>query len=199
MAGPARRPFNPSASQESAKIRVPRVVTDPIWSLQPWPIDVQVAGKVAQIRAEPASAWLGVLMSDNFSLDDVLVTLAPNVGAMVDEALYSEQLSFDDYAELVLDIISHAAGRPWHIALRLIGSARASWDVIGAKLILKGIDASHLSLSAWLDVALLTMLQSMEAKDVAMFNAKLEAPPPGADPDDMTMSTDDFAALMASQ
>lgn len=201
MAVPARRPFNPPTTPGAEpKVRVPRVVTEPVWSLQPWPVDVSLAGQQYQIPAAPAASWLGVLMTDAFVLDDLFLALAPELGDAVDEALYGERFSFDDYADLVLDIISNVSGRPWHIALRLIGSARNSWNVVGAELILKGVDATQISLSAWLDVVLLVMIRGMEAKDVAMFTAKLEAPPPGADPvDEMTMSTDDFGALMAGQ
>lgn len=202
MAGRARRPFNPPTTQtpSSGGIRVPKVVTDPVWSLCPWPLDVQVDGKTIQIPAVPASEWLAMLMSDALDINDLFLTVAPDLAEAVDEALFEERLSLQEYADLILQVIDQVAGRPWHIALRLIGSARNSWDVIGAELVLRGVNAAQLSLSAWLDVVLLLMLRCMDTKDIPMFTAKLEAPPPGEDPmDDMEMSSDDFGALMAGQ
>lgn len=202
MAGHARRPFNPptSGSQKSSGIRVPKVVTDPVWSLRPWPVDVRIDGNTIQIPALPACEWLALLMTDGLDVGDFFWSLSPDLSEALDDALYAERLSFDDYLDLIFGVLDQVCGRRWHIALRLIGSARASWDVVGAELVYRHVDAAVISLSAWLDVVLLIMLKSMEEKDVAMFTAKLEAPPPGVDPmDEMEMPADDFAALMAGQ
>lgn len=201
MAGRARRPFNPpnAGSQDKGRIKVPHVVTDPVASLRPWPVDVTVAGQEVQIPAYPAADWLSVLMVESLAFDDILMTLAPDVAEIVDEALFNESLSFDDYSDLMLNIISTVAGRPWHKALRLIATVHTSWDVIGAELEQRGINALQISLGAWLDVALVSLLKHLEEKDIPLFVAQLEAPAPGAEPEEMTMSTDDFAMLMANQ
>lgn len=203
MVGRARRPFNPPATSAPASnsgIRVPKLVTDPVWSLQPWPLDVSVDGQVIQIPALPAAEWLATLMSDSLDVSNLFLALAPDLADALDEALFAERLSLEDYVDLAFQVIDQVAGRPWHIALRLIGSAQASWDVVGSEMVFRHIDAATLSLSAWLDAALLIMIRSMDSKDVTMFLAKLEAPLPGVDPfDEMEMPAQDFAALMAGQ
>lgn len=175
------------------------MVTDPIASLKPWTTIVTVAGEDFEVPALPAADWLSVLMADPLVLDDALIQLAPELGEAVDEALLSGDLDFDDYLNLLLDLVSTVSGRPWFKALRLIGSMQGSWDVVGAELELRGVDAARVSLGAWLDIALVTMLKLMDEKDVPMFTLKLEAPPPGQEPDEMEMSAQDFQALMGGQ
>lgn len=200
MAGRARRPFNPDSSPGSnGRIRVPSVVTDPVASLKPWPLAVQVAGEEYEVEPWTAADWLSVLMVEDMDLDDVLETLAPDVADALYQSLLQDQITIEDYVALGTDLITIASGRPWFKALRLIGTMSRSWDVVGAELEKRGVDASRISLGAWLDVALITMLGLMEEKDVTMFVNKLEAPPPGTDPMDQEMSRDDFQALMASQ
>lgn len=201
MAGRVRRPFNPpsTGSQDAGRVQVPRIVTDAVASLRPWPIELTVGGVQVQIPAYPAADWLSVLMVDELRLDEILLALAPDVADVIDDALFDGSLSFDDYSDLMLNIITTAAGRPWHKALRLITTVQASWDVIGAELEQRGVDAERFSLGAWLDVALVTLLRNLNEKDVPLFVTRLEAPLPGDEVEEMTMSVDDFAALMASQ
>ena len=202
MAGRPRRAFNPHTSTpaaDSGGLRVPEICTDPVWSLRPWPVQIIVAGRELEIPAQPAADWLAVLMRDSFSTDDMFRSLSPGITDALDEALYSGALPFEEYSAMALDVISAAAGRPWYIAIRLVATAQQSWGVIGAELLRRGINAAVVSLSGWLDVALLIMLQSMDKKDVTMFTTKLTAPPPGADPMEMEMSADDFQALMDGQ
>jgi len=201
VVGRARRPYSPpsSATPSTGRVQVPRIITDVVASLRPWPIEVTVADTQVVIPAYPAADWLSVLMVDDLRLDDMLLALAPDVADTIDEALFSGSLSFDDYSDLILNIITTAAGRPWHKALRLITTVQASWDVIGADLEQRGIDADRCSLSAWLDVALVTLLKHLDEKDIPLFVTRLEAPLPGNEEEEMTMSADDFAALMAEQ
>jgi hypothetical protein len=201
VAGRARRPFNPpsSGTKDKGHIKVPRIVTDAVMSLRPWPIEMTVAGQDVQIPALPAADWLSVLMVENLVFDDVLMNLAPDVAEVVDQALFDGSITFDDYSKLLLDLISTVSGRPWHKALRLIAVVHVSWDVIGAELEFKGIDATEVSLGAWLDVALIALLKNLEEKDIPLFVTRLEAPAPGAEEEEMTMAPDDFAALVANQ
>lgn len=200
MAGRARRPFNPGTSpQKNTGIRVPKVVVDPVSSLKPWPTVVTVGGSEYEIPALSAADWLSVLMADPLNLDMMFLELAPHLAEAVDDALMDEILDFDQYLTLIQDVISAVAGRPWFKALRLIGSMAQSWDVVGAELELRGVDTARISLGAWLDIALITMLKLMDEKEVAMFTLKLEAPPPGQEQQELEMSTDDFQALMRNQ
>lgn len=197
MAG--RPAQNPSPPSRPAGVAVPKLNRNPILSLRPWPVVITVGGEEFTIPPLPAADWLAALMSEAFSLDDLFP------GLLDDEdhdravaVLLSDMHELEQFHRLTLDIVELASGRSWWVALRLIGAAVGSWDVIGAELILKQVDPERLSLAAWLDAVLLVMLRSMEEKDITMFTLKLEAPPPEAqeEAEEMTMSREAFASMM---
>lgn len=195
----ARRPSSPAAQSKPAGVAVPKLNRNPVLSLRPWPVIITVGGEEFTIPALPAADWLAALMSEAFSLDDLFP------GLLDDEdhdratvAIMDNFHEMDQFSKLTLDIVELASGRSWWVALRLIGAAVGSWDVIGAELILKQVDPERLSLAAWLDAALLVMLRNMEDKDITMFLLKLEAPPPEAqeEAEEMTMSREAFTSMM---
>lgn len=175
----------PSASApDSGRITVPKLNRDPIQSLCPLPIIVRVEGHDLEIPAMTAAEWLTVLMVESLELDDIFPGLLGEDDIdLVEELIISGVLGLGEFHELVLSIIEVASARPWWVTLRLIEAARGSWDILGGEMGLRGVDATRLSLSAWLDILLLTIIRSMEQKDVQMFTLKLEAPPPQAQQD----------------
>ena len=102
-----------------------------------------------------------------------------------------------DFGELVLNIIAEVSGRPWWVALRLVNGARNGWSVVGADMLLRGVDATRLSFSGWLDVALLTMIKNIDQKKLTMFNLELEQPPPGEGSDAESEPTMTASAFMS--
>ena len=96
---------------------------------------------------------------------------------LVEDMLYDGRLSLDQLDRIFLDVVSAVSARPWWVALRLVASTRAHWAVVGADMLLRGVDASRLSLSAWLDVALLTIMRHIRAEDSTMFTLQLEMVP----------------------
>jgi hypothetical protein len=179
---------------ETGRVPVPKLKGDPVWALKPWPVIIQVAGVEYEIPALPAADWLAILMADPFDPDDLILSLVVNGK----DLLFAETVSADDLEYVCLDIITTASARPWWIALRLIAMARANWSVLGAELILKGVNPAQISLAAWLDALLLTALKNMDSKDVTMFTMKLEEPPPEemeSVAEEMEMSADSFLSL----
>jgi hypothetical protein len=128
-----------------------------------------------------ASEWLVLFMGPHeMDLDEVFPGLLPPEQAeLVEEALFEEKIDLDSLARTALDVISTVAGRPWHVALKIIGTAEGSWNALGGELVIRNIDASRLSLGAWLDAVYLTLIRNMDNKQAMMFNAKLQVPPPG--------------------
>lgn len=194
MAGP-RAP-----APSSDRIQIPKLNQDPVLSLRPWPVVVSIGDEDFTIPALPATDWLNVLMRDSPELDDVFPgLLGEDDQAGATEALGATLTSVDDFSTLVLDVVELVAGRPWWVTFRLIGTAKGSWDVLGAEMLLKGVDADRLSLSAWLDVLLLVIFKNLDQKDVTMFTLKLESPPPelaAEVADELTMTRDAFASMM---
>lgn len=176
---------------------IPTFVTDPVWSLRCWPVGVEVAGVSVDIPALPAADWLAVLAAQPLDLEDVFPGLAPDGPETVDDLLFSGALSLDELYRIILDVITTVTGRPWWIAMRLITSAVKSWSIVGAKLVLSGVDAERVSLSAWLDAVFMIIVEGTPEDQLTMFLSQLEFPPPGfAPPLEIAMERDAFMDAM---
>lgn len=189
----------PQPSADSGRVNVPKLNRDPVSSLRPCSVTVTIGSDEVEIPALPAADWLSVLMVEGVELDDVFPGLLSDEDTeLVEEAILDGVLEMQEFRDLILGVIETASARHWWVALRLIEVARTSWDLIGGELVLRGVDAESLSLSAWLDVLLLTVLRNMEPKDTQMFTMRLETPPPeakaGAE-QEMEMSQDAFMAI----
>lgn len=192
----AARPTVPSS--EDSRIQVPKLNKDPVWSLRPWPVEIEVAGITIEIPALPATDWLSYLMQAEPDLDMMATDLVPDLEEMV----YDEELDLDQFYETILEVVSCVSARPWWVALRLVAVARGQWDILGPQLIERGADPNVLSLSAWLDVLLVTVLAAMDSNKVTMFTMQLEIVPDlgsgkssGSTLDDMEMDQGAFLSL----
>lgn len=120
-----------------------------------------------------AVEWLAYLMQPEPDVDGLILDLLPEV----DELLIEERIDMEGVYDLVLDLISTVCARAWWVALRQIHIARDSWHVLGPQM-LESVDASHVSIAAWLDILLMKTLSSMDPKETTLFTSRLEAPPP---------------------
>ena len=130
-------------------------------------------------------------------LEDVLPGLLDDAGdEIVEELLFQGRLSVDGKDQLTLEVISTVSGRPWWVALRLIETARSSWDALGAEMVRRA-DAATLSLSAWIDVLFHAVLLATEESKRTMFQMKLELAPEGfgPKPEELTMGSDSFMSM----
>ena len=158
---------------------VPPFVTNPIWSLQPWPLTLSVSGQEYEIPATPAAQWLAVLLTEGLMIDEVVLELLhPDDEQALEEALLSGDIDTDELYEACLDLIEAASGRKWYVAMRLVFVVKESWNTLGGEIMLQGVDATHLSLAGWLDAVFLLMLRGMKRENVTMFLSQLEMPPP---------------------
>ncbi len=112
-------------------------------------------------------------MQSEPDLDALIEDLVPSL----EDLVYDGMLDLDVLYETLMEIISCASARPWWVALRLISVARFQWDILGPQLLERGADPNVLSLSAWLDVLLVTILSAMEPEKTTMFTMQLEAVP----------------------
>jgi len=193
----------PSGHEVSTAVPLaPRLVTDLTWSLQPWPITITVGPIEAVIEALPASTWVAILLSDPFDSEDIIGLAGVDAQAAVDEALFDETITLEQLDNLVLEVVSTVAARPWYVAYRIVAVAKQVWDThgLGGRLVTEGVDASRLSLSAWLDAVMFVLAQMVAPKDLAMFYSQLEIPPADVtvEEQEMEMSRDAFMSLMAN-
>lgn len=151
-----------------------------------------VAGLDYEIPALPAAAWLTTLMQD-WSPDDVLIDLMPD-GAKVALLLDSE-----DVEPLVMQILEEVSGRDWWVAIRLVGVIQDQWQILGAEMVLQGVDPERLSLAAWLDTMTLVLMRLLPKDSQAMFVSQIELPPVAIRAEiieEMEMGRDQFMSLM---
>lgn len=198
MVGRQRSAPSSPSSADSGRIAVPTLNLDPIQSMRPWPVVVTCCGRDLEIPALAAVDWLVILMPPEPHLDDVFPGLLHDDDAdWVEEQIIAGNLGLTEFRELVFGVIETVSARKWWVALRLIDLARRSWDAIGAEMLMRGVDAGVISLSAWLDILLVTVLRNMDQKDVTMFTLKLEDPPADeqADSEDPEMDRSVFMAL----
>jgi hypothetical protein len=180
-------------ASSSSKVAVPSQTRDPVGSLCPWPTTFRIKGRQFDIPAHSAAEWLAVLMAEDCAIEDVFLEFVPDGATLLLDAGLGFEL--DDVAK---EIITTVSGRPWYVSLRLIQVMRGSWNILGATMLLRGVDATRMSLSGWLDVALLLLFQHLDPKDVAMVTAQLEMPPTGEEvpAEEMEMSREEFLSLM---
>ena len=193
----AGRRSAPSVEQ-APRVQIPKLITDPVWSLRPWPVQVTIGPLQVQIPALPAADWLAVLMANEIDPEDIFPgLLEPEDMEAFEDALYAGEFGLDEYNRTFFEVIETVAARPWWVTLRLIGVVRDEWAVIGADLLAK-VDASALSLSGWLDVALASIMAHIEPESATMFTLQLEMPPPrevAKVQQELEMSPAEFMAL----
>jgi hypothetical protein len=159
---------------------------------------VTLAGLMVEVPAVPAAPWLSILMADEIELEDILPgLLEPLQAEQIEDALLNGSLSLVVLHETVLDILSTVCGRTWYVAIKIISTAKASWNVIGGEFVRRNIDASAISIAAWLDAAYHLLLQAMSTNDANIFNAKLQVPPPGfeMEEEEPTLSAESFMSM----
>jgi hypothetical protein len=186
----------PASATSASHVVIPKLNRDPIQSLCPFSVIVDVCGRDMEIPPLPAADWLAVLMVENLDLDNIFPGfLSPEDEDLVDDLLTTGQLDMDEYEDILLSVIETASARDWWVTFRLVEMARTSWDVLGAELTLRGVDATQVSLAAWLDVVLILALQAMDPQKTQMFTMKLQAPPPEVEADEPEMAVSDFMAM----
>lgn len=182
----------------SGRITVPKLNRDPVQSLRPFSLDITVAGHDFTIPALPASEWLSILMVPDMDLSDILPgLLSIEEAESLEELILARELDLEELEDTVLAILETVSARDWWVVLKLVENARVSWDVLGAELGLRGVNATQVSLSSWLDMLLLVLLRAMDPKEVQMFTLKLEAPPPEVrgEESELEMSSSAFMAM----
>lgn len=188
-------------STELAKpqpIQLPKLVTDPIAALDCWPVEVDLAGVTVVFPAMPAAIWLSVLMRPDVAVEEIFLDLLPESQAYsIDDAIMEGSLDFEELEDICHEVVGAVAARPWFVAMKLILLAAQSWDHLGGEMVFHGIDASRLSLAAWLDGLFRLILNSLPKDSMTMFLLKLEQPPEGYEDQvpEIEISRDQFMSL----
>lgn len=168
-------PTEEETPQQPVGVRVPRTNNNPIWSLKPWPVVVEILNQEYVIPAMTAADWLPLIMTTPPRPDLIIPLLLPDVEDLF--VTRADVLEADDLYWLAFDILECVAARPWWKALRLLTVLQGGWDVIHGKMVLAGVRADQLSLGAWLDAALVVTMENIDPEKAEMFSMQLEAVP----------------------
>lgn len=163
-------------------------VVDPLSSLKPWELEVELAGQDYVIPAVMADVWLPILMAEPLDLVEILPgMLSEQAQEELEEALLDGRITAEEISDTALEVVSLAAGRPWWWVLRLLNSASGAWLTIWGNLLAQGVNPQNLTLGAALDAIYATMLPRGQVKEEVrrQFDRELSTPPAGVKPDDI--------------
>lgn len=159
---------------------------DPIASLAPFAVTVDLYEREFTIPALPALDWLKVLLEESPNLWNIVPGMLPEQDrVLVEDAVALGQISYQELLDVSHDVIAVTTGRDYWFVLRLCAIVRASWDTVGGSIARLQLDARVLSLSAWIDAVFHVCCEMIgssgkDAKQkLVSFVSELEAPPPG--------------------
>lgn len=167
------------ATQQQQGNKIPKTNLNPVWSLCPWPVVLDLPGFTLEIPALPAVYWLQFLMApEHPDLEGMLLELMPEVE---DYYFSDDGFDADGLNETIDEVVSTVAARPMWKVVALTRMAIDSWDTLGPLMLRNRADPTVLSLAAWLDVLIVTVLENIDKNKATMFTLQLESEPPAAD------------------
>lgn len=178
--------------------------SDFVASIRPWSIeDILIGDRLFRVPALTADHWLEILLPNQVSLWSILPGLLDEDDAdeYLTELMISGALDRDEYEEIVWEVVGIAAGREWWTALHLLGNAKAEQHtmIIRGELALRGVDATRLSLAAFLDAIYMIFVEKMTEPNRQRFDLLLSKAPPGVKRAINTQrQRDNFRALLGS-
>lgn len=177
---------------------------DFVASLRPWSIEnIAIGERLFRIAPLAADAWLEILLPDQVSLWSILPGFLDEADAdeYITELMIAGDLDRDEYEELVWEVVGIAAGREWWTTLHLLGNAKAEAHapLVRGTLALQGVDATRISLAAFLDAIYMIFIQNMTEANRQRFDMMLDLAPPGVKKRiDPARQRRNFEALMGS-
>lgn len=139
---------------------------------------VRIANRVYEIQEQPASMWVAHLAGES-PIVDLLNLLEEEDREEVEDGILSGEVELTELNSVLTELLGLVSGRSWWFTLRLIHAAQDSWDSLGGYLVLKGVRADQLSLQAWMDALLATVLRHIEPDKHTQWLARMSAPPAG--------------------
>lgn len=156
------------------------VAADPLASLGIEDIYVTIGGEEYRMPGRPAADWLRMMLSGEYSLI-MPAWLDEQDASDVLARLMNDEFPIAEMDQVVYDVISVAAGRPWWWAMQLIMYASSDihhWSRINGRLVLAGIKVGKISLAAWVDAVYALHVENMEpGEEYDKFKAAIDTPP----------------------
>jgi hypothetical protein len=176
------------------------VPADPLASLEPFDLEIEVAGRDFLLPAAPAVDWLRIFLANNPTLDDILPGMAgPQCRAHLYRSMMAGSFTTEEWKQLLLDIIEAVSGRRWWQALNLINAMKepANWTPVHGHLLLRGIDVRQVSLAAWLDATYALVTENMDKDEKIKFQLAIDTVPDSVSAEDAIDEAEQERAFLA--
>lgn len=174
---------------------------DPVASLRPAEIDVEIGDWEYTVPALSAAEWLEVLAQKSPA------AIVP--GLLEDEdrlAVLQDYLRGAVTAQDMVDasrrVLEVAGGWKWWSVQRLVDSAMLSdvWPTIHGKMIMKGVDLNQMTLAGFVNAVWVIALGSCQKdSERSALEWEITKPPPGHADELEETDEADFQAIMADQ
>lgn len=187
------------AESEPENVPLPDVGFDPIPSLGPYPIEIDVLDTTLTVPALPAARWLEVFWGEDVDLAKVFPGfLDEEDHDMIMDALVDGDIDGTALDDLALELLEASAGLRWWFVVKLCSSVKAAWLSLGGKLVLAGVDPWRLSLGSWCSAVLTVIGEHTQPKHYSQLLLDLSTAPEGYGPSQEELLEMDEQAFMAA-
>lgn len=152
---------------------------DILATLRPETVTVTCFGKPWTLKHGNAASWIGACGWDLESLAGVFP------GGISDDAIEQMWPHFADvdasrrWTNTARVALGRACGRDWWWGLNLIRKTLDAWSYINGALLLRGVDATTMSLPSWLDATYMLLWQGCDEEGRMKLDLDLSLPPAG--------------------
>jgi len=149
------------------------------------PVSVNIGRYRFTLEEALADRWI-LAITDEDIVTEILPGLLPEGETdRFYDLLTSDRVGRNDLDRAVRDAINTASGMKWWEAQALIFMAEHGDGEFYGRLLLRGIDATRMTLGAWCAACLALALEGQDDKTRLKFTTRLKAPPAGVGDEDM--------------
>lgn len=165
-------------------------------SLAASPVTVEAAGRSWTLPAQPASAWIRAVNSNNcpWSIFPAMLC-GDDLRDALDMLADPDQDAYE-WRKAGFNALRQSSGRPWWEALRLVAVCDDSTGALVGKLTVSGVDPDHTPFARWCAAVYSVLTDGADSKELVKFNMKLQVPPNIPEAFDES-EEDDFASMVA--
>lgn len=154
---------------------------DPVASLRPAEIDVEIGEYVYTVPALTAAEWIEVLAEGNgWAILPGLLSSADRLSVLRD--YLSGAVTSQDLLDAGRHVLEVAGGRKWWETRRLVDSALQAnvWPTLHGQMVWKGVDLDRLTLAGFVNAVWVSALQACQKESERQaLEWEVTKPPPG--------------------
>lgn len=177
------------------------MAVDPVASLRPADIDVEVGDWEYTVPALTAAEWIELMAGGGIpAIVPGLLGTEDRMGVMRD--YLDGNITKQDLEDACRRVLEVAGGRKWWEVERLVDSAIRGdvWPTIHGQLVLKGVDLDRLTLAGFVNAVWVMALQNCQKEsEKQALEWELTKPPPGFVDEMEETDESEFESILAEQ